>query len=207
MQTLGQGVSLGLRNFWALFLALLLYVITLWIPYLNVGTTVGMYRLVINISKGDSIDPLSIFEKENFSQLGDVFLLLGFMTMGCVIALLFMVIPFFVISIAWMFAVYAMVDKKVTPTVALSLSYRVTMGEKWRLFLLEVIMILAISLVSALFAEIPVVGPILSFLASLVSVAIVVGILAVMYRHFSEKMDSCLPEVSKAESLNSDSGD
>ena len=127
--------------------------------------------------------------------------------MGCVIALLFMVIPFFVISIAWMFAVYAMVDKKVTPTVALSLSYRVTMGEKWRLFLLEVIMILAISLVSALFAEIPVVGPILSFLASLVSVAIVVGILAVMYRHFSEKMDSCLPEVSKAESLNSDSGD
>ena len=46
MQTIKDGVQYGLKNFFPLLLMVLLYVVTVWIPYLNVGTTIGFYKAI-----------------------------------------------------------------------------------------------------------------------------------------------------------------
>ena len=91
--TLTEACQLGIKNVIPLILTVLLYFVTVWIPYLNVGTTVGLYRIVIDLSKGKTIDPLSIFKKENFENMGGFFLMLGFLTLGISAAMLFLFIP------------------------------------------------------------------------------------------------------------------
>ena len=46
-QTLLDGVKCGVANALPLLLAGILYIITFWIPYLNVATTIGMYKLIV----------------------------------------------------------------------------------------------------------------------------------------------------------------
>ncbi len=109
-----QSFVLAWKNFLPILLTLVLYIITCWIPYLNVGTTIGLYRIMINLGRGEKIDPLSIFSKDNFSQIGDFFLLYFFMLGGTIVALCFMVIPALVISIAWGCSYLILIDKKET---------------------------------------------------------------------------------------------
>ena len=56
--------------------------------------------------------------------------------MGVTVACFFMLIPGFVMGIAWGFAIYFFLDKKVSPLKALRLSYDTTFGNKWRIFFL-----------------------------------------------------------------------
>ena len=191
-QTLVEGVQLGISNFVPLLLTVLLYVVTVWIPYLNVGTTIGMYRVIIKMSKGGTVEPTEIFAKENFENLGDFFLLLGLTSIGVSAALAFMFIPALVIGIAWEFAMYLFLDKKVSPLKALSLSYKVTYGEKWTIFLIELLAVLAVIIIAVILGLIPKVGPFLAFVAVLLSAAIIVAIEALMYRHFAAKADEIL---------------
>ena len=53
------------------------------------------------MSEGRSIDPTSIFAKENFTDLGNFFLLLGFLSIGITAATCFMLVPGIIMSIAW----------------------------------------------------------------------------------------------------------
>ena len=55
MQTIKDGVQYGLKNFFPLLLMVILYVVTVWIPYLNVGTTIGFYKAIISI-QGEEMD-------------------------------------------------------------------------------------------------------------------------------------------------------
>ena len=73
--TLTEGCQLGIKNFVSLLLTVILYGLTVWIPWLNVGTTIGLYRIIIDMTKGKIINPTSIFDKKNFDNLGNFFLL------------------------------------------------------------------------------------------------------------------------------------
>lgn len=42
--------------------ATVLWLLTIWIPYLNVGTTIAMATIPIELSKGKVISPLFIFD-------------------------------------------------------------------------------------------------------------------------------------------------
>lgn len=193
-EVLTQGIQLGIKNFVPLLLTVVLYVVTVWIPYLNVGTTIGLYKLIIAMSKGETIDPLSIFNKDNFTQIGDYFLLVGFTTAGVVAASAFMLVPAIIIGIAWCFSTYLLFEKKISPLKALSLSYKVTYGEKWTIFFIVAACLIAISIVSGIFGLIPVVGGVLSFILVLLGTAIFLAVYATMYSHFSEKADEILKE-------------
>lgn len=186
--TLKKGVNLGIANFLQLLIALLLYVLTFWIPYLNVGTTIGLYKLILTLSKDGKVDPFSIFDKENFSQIGDFFLLMAFLYIGVGVGFCFMVIPGIVMSIAWGFAMLILLEKKESPLKSLSLSYDITLGEKWRIFFVNLIASFAFGLVVWLLSLIPAVGDILAFLAGIVFAAIMVGIEATMFKHFALKL-------------------
>ena len=188
-QTLVYGVNLGIKNIVNLLLMALLYVITIWIPYLNVGTTIGFYKAVISLSKGEAIDPTSIFSKENFKSLGDFFLLLGLQTAGLGAAAMFFFVPAMVMSLAWQFAMYFFLDKGTSPLKSLGLSYDVTCGEKWRLFFTYLLLGVAICLVLLILGMIPKVGPFLCFLGIIAVLPIAMGVEAVLYKYFSAKAE------------------
>ena len=194
VKTIGDGIRYGLKNFFPLLLMVILYMVTVWIPYLNVGTTIGLYKAVIGIGRGETIDPTSIFAKENFHNLSGFFLLLGLLYIGTVVAMMFMLIPGIVMGIAWGFAIYFFLDKKVSPLKSLQLSYDTTYGNKWRIFFVEFLTALAIGLVCGLLGAIPKVGGVLAILAAIVCSAIAVAIEGVMYDFFSKKADTILAE-------------
>ncbi len=188
-KTLSDGVNLGIKNIANLLLMAFLFLITFWIPYLNVGTTIGFYKNIIALSKGEEIVPTSIFSKSNFKNLGDFFLLFGLQTAGIAAAAAFLLFPAMVVSLAWQFAMYIFLDKGTSPLESLSLSYNATLGEKWTLFFVYLACSLLIGLVVGLLAAIPKVGAILAFLGMLAGLAIVIGIEATLYKYFSSKLE------------------
>ena len=194
MQTIKDGVRYGLKNFLPLLLMVILYLVTVWIPYLNVGTTIGLYKAVIAIGRGETIDPTAIFAKENFKDLSGFFLLLGLLYMGVTVACFFMFIPGLVMSIAWGFAIYFFLDKKVSPLKALRLSYDTTYGNKWRIFFLGILCGIIVGILCSIFALIPKAGAVLVILVAIFCMAIVVAIQGVMYNFFSKKADDILAE-------------
>ena len=52
--------SLGLNNKGLIIGASILWALTAWIPYLNVGTTIGFLGIIVSISKGDSVSATEI---------------------------------------------------------------------------------------------------------------------------------------------------
>ena len=186
-QTLVDAFNVGTANIVNLLLTAVLWLVTFWIPYLNIGTTVGFYKIIVALSKGEAIEPLSLFSRENYKCLGDFFLLFGLQTAGLIAAAMMFVAP--IVALAWQFAFYFFVDKKVSPLKALSLSYNATCGEKWTLFFLYMVVGLILSLVTSLLALIPKVGGVLVVLALIAFVAIVMGLEAVLYKHFSSKVE------------------
>ena len=194
MKTIKDGVQYGLKNFFPLLLMVILYFLTFWIPYLNVGTTIGLYKAIIGIGRGETIDPVSIFSKDNFKDLGNFFLLMGLVSIGTVAAAAFMLFPALVISIAWSFAIYFLIDKHVSPLKALRLSYDSTFGNKWRIFFTGLICAIAIGVVMGVLCAIPKVGPVLAVIGMLLCLAIIVSVDGVMYDFFSRKADVILEE-------------
>jgi hypothetical protein len=192
MQTIKDGVQYGLKNFFPLLLMVILYVVTVWIPYLNVGTTIGLYKAIIGIGRGETIDPVAIFSKDNFKNLSGFFLLLGLLYIGIVVAFFFMFIPGMVMSIAWGFAVYFFIDKKVSPLKSLQLSYDTTFGNKWRIFFTELLCGILISIICCIFVAIPKVGAVLAGIATVLCSDIMVAVEGVMYDFFSKKADDIL---------------
>ena len=188
-QTLVDGVNLGIKNIGNLLLMAFLYMITFWIPYLNVGTTIGFYKNIIALSKGEEVVPTSIFKKENFKNLGDFFLLLGLQTAGIGAAAMFFFIPAMVVGLAWQFAMYFFLDKGTSPLKSLSVSYNATLGEKWTLFFVYLACGVLVCLVVGLLTAIPKVGAVLAFLAMIACVAIVIGVEATLYKYFSGKVE------------------
>lgn len=192
--TLVNAVQYGMQNVLPLLLTVVFYVVTLWIPYLNVGTTIGLYKAIMKIGRGEVINPLDIFAKENRENLGDFFLLLGFVSMGTTVAAMFMIVPAIVLSIAWQFAIYFFIDRGIGPHKALKLSYKVTYGEKWTIFFIFFIVFFVICLICGLLGAIPKVGEILAVIAYICSAVIVVAVEGVMFKHFSDKADEMIAE-------------
>ena len=194
MQTIKDGVRYGLKNFLPLLLMIILYVVTVWIPWLNVGTTIGLYKAVIGIGRGETIDPIAIFNKDNFKNVSGFFILVGLVYIGTIMAMIFMFIPAIILGIAWGFAIYFFLDKKISPLKAIQLSWDSTYGNKWRIFLVGLICWFLIGIICCILAAIPKVGSVLAVLAMLVCIAIVVAIEGVMYNFFSKKADEILAE-------------
>lgn len=194
IKTIKDGARYGVKNFLPLLLMVILYFLTFWIPYLNVGTTIGLYKAVIGIGRGETIDPVSIFNKDNFKNLGNFFLLMGFISIGTMAAAAFMLLPALIIAIAWSFAIYFLIDKHVSPLKALLLSYDATYGNKWRIFFLGLLCAIVIGLVCGLLGAIPKVGPVLAAIAVILAIVIMVAIDGVMYDFFSQKADAIMAE-------------
>lgn len=129
-----DAIAIGIKNVASLLLAVLLWVVTIWIPYLNVGTTIAMNTLPGKLAKGELINPTFIFDSVYRRKMGDYFLLQGLLAMMLYPAFLFLVIPGCVLSLMYILAVYIMLDNDTTPMDALNLSNKATYGFKWKIF-------------------------------------------------------------------------
>ena len=181
-----EGIGIGLKNLVSLLVAVLLWFLTFWIPYLNVGTTIALSTIPIELSKGKIVSPTFIFDAKYRKYMGEYFSLLGLMFLSILPAFFFMVIPAYVIAIGWSLAVYIMLDKGVAPSEALMQSNKATYGYKWTIFFVYLVLIVAFYILFFIFALIPILGAILMVALYLVLMVAMLGCSAVMYRDLTK---------------------
>ncbi|MCK5809278.1 hypothetical protein KAH37_09860 [bacterium] len=125
----------ALKNFVSVIGCIFLWLITIWIPYLNVGTTIAIITLPASLSKGKVISPLEIFDKSYRKYMGEFFLVTGLKYVIIAPAYLFMIIPGIVMQLSYIFAAMIIVDKGKGASESLTLSLNATDGYKWIIFL------------------------------------------------------------------------
>ena len=184
-QVLTEGVGIGIKNIVSLVLATVLYVVTVWIPYLNVGTTIAICSIPVELSKGNIINPLFIFDAKYRKNMGEFFILVGLQTMAMIPAFLMGIIPGIVLSYAWALAIYLFIDKDIHALDALRKSNELTYGNKWRMFFIALILAIALSIITTIFGLIPKVGVVLNVIVIILYYPIQLGCNAVIYRELT----------------------
>ena len=115
-EVLTEGVTLGIANFVAIFGAIILWLITIWIPYLNVGTTIAIKTMPIALAdNAKPAGPTYIFDGKYRKYMGEYFTLIGLKQLSLIPAYLFLIIPGLIISLGWSMALYLVFDKHISP--------------------------------------------------------------------------------------------
>lgn len=131
---INNAFKIGFANLGAIIGAIFLWLITIWIPYINIGTTIGLYGLVVTLSKGEQLNATDIFKSHYRKYMGEFFLLLALSFFGILFGLYMFIVPAIVISLAWSQAFYLLIDKELNPLEALKVSNQITYGKKWTIF-------------------------------------------------------------------------
>lgn len=194
MATIKDGIAIALVNYLSLVAAAALYVLTIWIPYLNVGTTIAMSSLPAEMAKGNIMNPLFIFKGEYRKNMGEFFILYSLMLGAIGAGFLFMVIPGIVLSIAWSFAVVLFVDKGMNALEALRASNNMTYGNKFRIFGAEFVLAfllgIAVAIVDAIFgighvSWLETIGTIINLIIIIFAIPAIYGVDASIYKQLT----------------------
>lgn len=192
-ETLGEACQIGLKNLLSLIAVTLLYIVTIWIPYINIGTTLAMSALPAELAKGHVIDPFFIFGSKYRKNMGEFLLLMCFMYMALLLALVLLLVPGFVLAYSWCLAILLFVDKDMKPLDALRKSNELTYGYKWRMFGLEIVLALCLMIVDGIVvgiceaAGLETLGIILNCILCLLFVPFGLGLDAVIYRNLTRE--------------------
>jgi hypothetical protein len=194
--TVKDGIAIGSKNIGPIFVNVLLWVLTLWIPYLNVGTTIGlMAGIVTKASRGEVIPVTEIFDPKYRKYMGEYFLTAGLIGVGVCIGTIFGIIPGVVIALAWSLAILLVVDKGKNPTEAITMSNNCTYGHKWKIFgiyfLVYLAFLIIVSILGGIAYAVNDMG--LSFMISLFivligifSIFVFIGLQASIYKQLTE---------------------
>lgn len=187
-----EGIQIGLKNFVSVFLAVLLWLVTIWVPYINVGTTIAILSLPVALSKGDAVlSPLFIFDGKYRRYMGEFFSLIGLMFISLLPAYFFFVVPGVIIAIGWSLAIYILIDKGVAPGEALVQSNRATYGYKWTIFGVSIIVgiasIIIMWLCGLIFGKLGTFGAILTMVVMALLQVFSIACNAVIYRDLTKE--------------------
>jgi hypothetical protein len=153
-ETLIEGLNISIQNIGPILVNLLLWILTILVPYINVGTTIGLYTgIVAKLSRGETISFTEIFNPKYRKYMGEYFITIGLVFIGVFIGVIFLIIPGIIISLAWSFAPLLVIDKGKNPTEAITLSNDITYGYKGRMFLITFIISLISSTVQTVLAR------------------------------------------------------
>jgi hypothetical protein len=180
-----NGITIGLTNVVSLLGAIVLWILTIWIPYLNVGTTIAISSLPLEMAKGKMFSPTVIFDGKYRTMMGEYFLLSIFLFLGVLIGFAFLIIPGYVIAISWSLSLLIMIDKKVTPLQAITASNLATLGNKWMIFFANLLLVIPFYVLLIIFLFIPFIGIILNIALVLVLIAAALGIQAYIYKELA----------------------
>ena len=181
--TIKDGVAIALVNYLSLVATAVLYVLTIWIPYLNVGTTIAMCSLPAEMAKGNVLNPLFIFNAKYRKNMGEFFILMALMYGAIFVGIFFGIIPGIVISIAWSFATVLFVDKEMSALDALRESNRLTYGNKWRIFGAEFLVVFCLQIVAGIISAIFGIGEVgwLETIGTLINIVIMIFAIPAIY--------------------------
>lgn len=150
--TFAEALEIGVKNAPSIIGCVVLWLLTIWVPYINVGTTIAINMLPIELAKGGVISPLGIFDAKYRKYMGDFLITTGLMIIPVFIASLFMIVPGIVLSIAWSLAYFFLFEKKKNPMQAISASNEATYGSKWTMFFVLLAFVVATYVVAGIFA-------------------------------------------------------
>lgn len=187
VETIKDGVGIGVKNIVPILVNIVLWTLTCWIPYLNVGTTIGlMVGIVSKASKGEAIPMTEIFDPKYRKYMGEFFLTFGLMMMGIWAGMIFFIVPGIIIAMAWCLALLLCVDKGKNPMDAIALSNKCTYGYKFKMFLIYLVVGIASMILSAIFAQLGSFGIILMLILMLFCAFVQIGIMASIYRQLTD---------------------
>ena len=150
--TFAEALEIGVKNAPSIIGCVVLWLLTIWVPYINVGTTIAINMLPIELAKGGVISPLGIFDAKYRKYMGDFLITTGLMIIPVFIASLFMIVPGIVLSIAWSLAYFFLFEKKKNPMQAISASNEATYGSKWTMFFVLLAIVVAAYVIAGIFA-------------------------------------------------------
>lgn len=154
LQTLQEALAIGIKNAPSIVGAIALWLVTIWIPYINIGTTIAVCLLPTELAKGNVINPLGIFDAKYRRYMGEYFITMGLMIFPTLIATVFMVVPGIVLSLAWSLAYFFLIDKNKNPMQAIKASNDATYGSKWTMFFITLAFVIALYIIGGIFGVI-----------------------------------------------------
>ena len=150
-ETLKDSIEIGVKNAPSIVVAVILWLVTIWIPYINIGTTIAIKLLPVELAKGNVINPLSIFDSKYRRYMGEFLITWGLMLIPIYIATLFLVVPGIVLSLSWTLSFYFLLDKGKNPIEAIKASNDATYGSKWTMFFVILVFRIIMGIVYGIF--------------------------------------------------------
>ncbi len=185
-----EGFNIGVKNALSLLGAVILYILTIWIPFINVGTTIAMASLPVALSKGKIVSPTFIFDAKYRKYMGEYFTLIGLMSIAILPALLFMIVPGIIIAIGWSLAIYILLDKEVAPGEAMIQSNKATYGYKWTIFAISFILVVVFMVLTYIFSLLGGFGTFLNIILTLCYIVVGIGCNTVIYKNLVLNYDN-----------------
>lgn len=133
-ETFKDAFSISMKNAPSIMAAVALWLVTIWIPYLNIGTTIAITLLPTELAKGNVINPLGIFDSKYRRYMGEYFITMGLMVVPTFAGIIFGFVPAIVLSVAWSLSYYFLIEKGKNPIEAIKASNDATYGNKWTMF-------------------------------------------------------------------------
>lgn len=149
--TLQDAIAIGLKNAPSVIAAVALWLVTIWVPYINVGTTIAITLLPTRLAKGEIVNPLGIFDSKYRRYMGEYFITMGLMVFPILIGFIFMFVPAIVLSIAWSLSYYFLIEKGKNPIQAIKASNDATYGSKWIMFAVKLVVSIIAGILLAIF--------------------------------------------------------
>ena len=138
-ETLKDSIGIGVKNAPSVVVAVALWLVTIWIPYINIRTTIAISLLPVELAKGSVINPLGIFDSKYRRYMGEYLITAGLMVIPIYIAFVFMIVPGIVLSLSWALSFYFLLGKGKNPMQAIKASNDATYGSKWTMFLVTLV--------------------------------------------------------------------
>ena len=148
-ETLKDSIAIGVKNAPSVVVAVALWLVTIWIPYINIGTTIAISLLPVELAKGSVINPLGIFDSKYRRYMGEYLITAGLMVIPIYIAFVFMIVPGIVLSLSWALSFYFLLGKGKKPMQAIKASNDATYGSKWTMFLVTLVFGIMVGIVFA----------------------------------------------------------
>lgn len=153
-ETLKDSIEIGVKNAPSIVVAVALWLVTIWIPYINIGTTIAISLLPVELAKGNVINPLAIFDSKYRRYMGEFLITWGLMVIPIYIAFIFMIVPGIVLALSWALSFYFLIDKGKNPMQAIKASNDATYGNKWTMFFVILVFCIIMAIVYGIFLAI-----------------------------------------------------
>lgn len=197
-QTMSEGFSSGLKNSLSMVGAVILWMLTIWVPYINIGTTIAILTLPMLYARKEAFNPAYIFDSSFRRIMGNYLLLTVFRNLIVFVSSIFMVIPSIVMTLTYMLSDFYLVEEGQDPIKAMQSSARATYGSKWTIFGIILVYAICYNLVALIFigltvaaakggAALAIVVGLISFVAMIAMGSVAFGIVGSIWRQLKAK--------------------